>query len=195
MKILCMGDSITYGTGLEDLTQRWSNLVSERTGHMLINLGIGGDTTGGMLARCQHQVYGTDADALLFLGGTNDICLTYGWRQAFANAISVIRQAQNFHIPVLIGIPLPFVTERFTDSPWFSDRDDAQLANQCALLAQMLREFCIVGDIPYVDYRSAFINEDGTVRKDLFVDAVHPNALGHQAMAEVLCRRLGEIFP
>ena len=195
MKIMCMGDSITYGMTLADLTQRWSNLVAERTGHTLVNLGISGDTTGGMLARCQTQVFGTDADALLFLGGANDICLTYGWRQAFANIVSVIRQAQSFGVPVLIGIPLPFVTDRFTDTEWFLDRDDEDLAEQCARLAQMLRSFCTAGDIPYVDYRNAFLKEDGTVRNELFTDSVHPNAMGHQAMAEVLCRRFDEIFP
>ena len=40
MKICCMGDSITYGHGLEDISCRWTDLVAERTGHTLINLGI-----------------------------------------------------------------------------------------------------------------------------------------------------------
>lgn len=195
MKIMCMGDSITYGTGLEDLKGRWSNLTAERTGHTLINLGIPGDTTGGMLARCQTQVFAVGADALLILGGANDICLTYGWRQAFANVVSMIRQAQIFGIPVLIGIPLPFVTDRFIDSEWYADRDDDHLAEQCAKLAQMLRAFCDAGDIPYVDFRSAFLKDDGTVCSELFADSVHPNAMGHQAMAKVLCQKLGEVLP
>ena len=47
MKILCMGDSITYGHGLTDLSQRWSDRVAACTGHTLINCGVSGDTTGG----------------------------------------------------------------------------------------------------------------------------------------------------
>ena len=69
MKIICMGDSITYGFGLPDLSKRWSDLVSARTGHTLINRGISGDTTGGMLARCQTQVFNQAPDAMVLLGG------------------------------------------------------------------------------------------------------------------------------
>ena len=38
-------------------------------------------------------------------------------------------------------------------------------------------------------------NEDGSVKKEYYTDALHPNALGHAAMAEVLCKRLEELFP
>lgn len=195
MKIMCMGDSITHGNGLSDLSQRWSDIVAARTGHTLINLGIGGDTTGGMLARCQTQVFAKDPDALLILGGTNDICFTYDYHQAFANIVSMIRQAQTLEIPVMIGIPIPFVPERFANQEWFADRDNMHITQQCTKLADVLRAFCTVREIPYIDYRSAFLNENGTVKKDLLLDALHPNAKGHAAMAQVLCQRLDEIFP
>ena len=195
MKIMCMGDSITYGNGLTDLSDRWSDLVATRTGHTLVNLGIGGDTTGGMLARCQTQVFAKDPDVLHILGGTNDICFTYDYHQAFANMVSMIRQTQTFGIPIVIGIPIPFVPERFAKQEWFADRDNDYITQQCERYAQVLRAFCTGRDIPYIDYRSAFLNEDGTVKKDCYTDALHPNAKGHMAMAEVLIRRLEELFP
>lgn len=195
MKIMCMGDSITYGTGLLDLSQRWSDLVAARTGHTLINLGIGGDTTGGMLVRCQTQVFAKNPDVLHVLGGTNDICFTYDYHQAFANIVSMIRHAQTIEIPILIGIPIPFVPERFAKQEWFADRDNEHITQQCERLAQVLRAFCTVREIPYIDYRNAFLNEDGSVRTELYIDALHPNAKGHAAMAAVLSQRLEEIFP
>ena len=73
MKIACMGDSITLGVGLPGYQGRWTDLVSERTGHTLVNMGIGGDTTGGMLARCQNQIFGQGYDAMILLGGSNDL--------------------------------------------------------------------------------------------------------------------------
>lgn len=194
MKIMCMGDSITYGNGLADLSDRWSDIVATRTDHTLVNLGIGGDTTGGMLARCQTQVFAKDPDVLHLLGGTNDICFTYDYHQAFANIVSMIRHAQTFGIPILIGIPIPFVPERFAKQPWFSDRDNDHIAQQCERLAEVLRAFCTGREIPYIDYRKAFLNEDGTVRTQLYTDALHPNADGHRVMAEVLCARLKELY-
>ena len=71
MKIICMGDSITYGYGLTELSQRWTDLAAERTGHTLVNCGVNGDTTGGMLARCQNQVFAQSPDAMVLLGGIN----------------------------------------------------------------------------------------------------------------------------
>ena len=195
MKIMCMGDSITYGNGLADLSDRWSDIVAARTGHTMVNLGIGGDATGGMLARCQTQIFAKDPDAMHLLGGTNDICFTYDYHQAFCNIVSMIRHAQTFGVPIMIGIPIPFVPERFAKQPWFADRDNDYIAEQCEKLAQVLRAFCAGRDIPIVDYRSAFFNEDGTVKKEYYTDALHPNAMGHAAMAEVLCKRLEELFP
>ena len=124
MKIMCMGDSITYGNGLLDLSDRWTDIVADRTGHTLVNLGIGGDATGGMLARCQTQVFAKDPDVLHLLGGTNDICFTYDYHQAFCNIVSMIRHAQTFGVPIVIGIPIPFVPERFAKQEWFADRDN-----------------------------------------------------------------------
>lgn len=195
MKIMCMGDSITYGNGLTDLSDRWSDIVAARTGHTLVNLGIGGDATGGMLARCQTQIFAKDPDVMHLLGGTNDICFTYDYHQAFCNIVSMIRHAQTFGIPIVIGIPIPMVPERFANQEWFSDRDNDAIAAQCERLAQVLRAFCTGRGIPYIDYRSAFFNEDGSVKKEYYTDALHPNAKGHAAMAEVLCKRLEEIFP
>lgn len=195
MKIMCMGDSITYGNGLLDLSDRWTDIVADRTGHTLVNLGIGGDATGGMLARCQTQVFAKDPDVLHLLGGTNDICFTYDYHQAFCNIVSMIRHAQTFGIPIVIGIPIPFVPERFAKQEWFADRDNEYITQQCERLAQVLRAFCASRGIPIIDYREAFLNGDGTVKTQLFTDALHPNAGGHRVMAELLCRRLGEIFP
>ena len=153
MKIMCMGDSITYGNGLTNLSDRWSDIVAARTGYTLVNLGIGGDTTGGM------------------------------------------RHAQTFGVPLLIGVPIPFVPERFNNYEWFQDRDNDYITQQCERYAHVLRAYCTARDIPHIDYRSAFLNEDGTVKKDYYTDALHPNAKGHLAMAEVLLQRLDEVFP
>ncbi len=49
------------------------HLTAARTGHILVNRGVSGDTTGGMLARCQTQVFDQAPDAMVLLGGIKRI--------------------------------------------------------------------------------------------------------------------------
>ena len=194
MKIICMGDSITYGCGLADLSRRWTDLAAERTGHTLINCGVNGDTTGGMLARCQNQVFAQFPDAMILLGGINDINLTGQYRPVCANVAAIARQAMALELPILIGLPLPIVPEDLKVMAWDKDCDPFRSAGLCEQYAEWLRAFCASKELPLVDFRSPFFNADGTVRRDLFQDGLHPTAEGHALMAEALCRVLAEHF-
>ena len=55
MKLIRIGDSLTFGYGVH-LSQRWTRLCAQETGWELVNEGINGDTTGGMLARMQGDL-------------------------------------------------------------------------------------------------------------------------------------------
>ena len=54
MRLICIGDSLTFGYGVH-LSQRWTQLCAQETGWELVNEGINGDTTGGMLARINRK--------------------------------------------------------------------------------------------------------------------------------------------
>ena len=72
-KLICLGDSLTFGLRVPQ-SQTWPRLVQE-TGVEVINLGICGDTTGGMLSRLQTVLreHGTTQAYVLIMGGSNDI--------------------------------------------------------------------------------------------------------------------------
>lgn len=190
MKICCMGDSITYGYGLEDLSCRWTDLVAARTGHTLINLGISGDTTGGMLARCQTEVFPCEPDAIIILGGVNDIAYTMDYRQVCANMVAMTRQAIVKNLKIFIGLPLPVVPEVMPRIPWDPERNHTKVAALLEPYSNFLKHDGTNKGFHIVDFRSQFLNSDGSPRNELFLDGVHPNAEGHRLMAEVLCRVL-----
>lgn len=196
MKIICMGDSLTYGTGLEDReNQCWSALAAKRTGYEMVNRGVGGDTTAGMLARCQNEVFACRPDAMILLGGANDIFYTWDYRPASANVISMVKQAQSHGISVLVGLPLPFVAEEIPVRAWNADRDNHHVAAVLARYARWLTLYCTESKIPVIDFRSHFFNSDGSVRRELFFsDGVHPNPAGHQLLADILCEALQTYF-
>lgn len=191
MKITCMGDSITYGFGLEpNLSLRWSDLAAARTGHELINCGVSGDTTGGMLARCQTQVFPHKPDILLILGGINDISMMGDYRLPQCNMAAMVRQALSFGIKPLIGILPPVSAEDLGAPLWEPDRDNHRLARLCEEYAQWLKLYCKQNGFSFVDFRSPFFAEDGSVRRDLFQDGLHPTAQGHALMSQALCQAL-----
>ena len=62
--IICIGDSLTYGFGVRR-AQCWTKLAAEMSGWTIVNCGICGDTTGGMLVRMReilHDDFGEKND-------------------------------------------------------------------------------------------------------------------------------------
>ncbi|MBN2899757.1 MAG: hypothetical protein JXO44_13390, partial [Clostridia bacterium] len=74
MKLVCLGDSLTEGYQM-DLTKRWTNELHKSMGIEVINSGICGDTTNGMLARFKAMVIDHEPTHVVIMGGTNDMIL------------------------------------------------------------------------------------------------------------------------
>lgn len=193
MKIACMGDSITFGECLPEQQGRWTDLVAQRTGHKLVNLGISGDTTTGMVARCQSQIFNQDYDAMILLGGTNDISFTSDYRQAWANTLTICQQAKFFGIPLIVGIPVPMIGEVIPQRDYYPGRDNLKNAALLEEFARLLKIYCTQKGIPHADFREVFLDEAGQARKELFFDGLHPTAQGHELMAQVLCKVLEQL--
>ena len=184
-KLICLGDSLTFGLRVPH-SQAWPRLVGE-TGVEVVALGICGDTTGGMLARLPGLLreQGRTQAALLIMGGSNDIFYAGTDTVAKANIGAMIHQAMAAHMLPVVGIPLPISPE---DAPktWGKVADFYQAAERIAVYSQWLKDFCAAFGVPFVDFRQDFLNPDGSVRRELFVDGLHPNAQGHQRMAQRL---------
>lgn len=83
MRILCLGDSLTYGYG-QPRSRIWTTLAAARTGAEWVNRGVNGNTTGGMMAGLARELETAHYHAVLLMGGGND--LTYGGDLAGARA-------------------------------------------------------------------------------------------------------------
>ena len=114
MKLICIGDSLTFGYGVH-LSQRWTRLCAQETGWELVNEGINGDTTGGMLARMQGVVLaelregglGADRPYVLLMGGSNDVFYSGSDAAARGNMGAMIHQLFSVGVLPMVGIPLP----------------------------------------------------------------------------------------
>jgi len=190
-KLICLGDSLTFGLRVPH-SQTWPRIIGRETGWDVENLGINGDTTGGMLVRLQELVRNADRSlrpgnmpVVLIMGGSNDIFYAGTDTGARANIGAMIHQAIPAHLVPVVGIPLPISVE---DAPknWGKVADFAACAELLEDYSQWLRAYCQAFGVAYVDFRQDFLTPDGQVRRELFSDGLHPNAQGHALMARRL---------
>ena len=192
-KLYCLGDSLTYGLGVRT-SQKWTALAASDT-LQIINLGVSGDTTGGMLARLQtllqnsvYQLPPQDRPMVLVMGGTNDIFFSGSDTAARGNLAAMVHQLSAAGYRPLVGIPLPICPQ---DAPkkWESLANFEKAAQLLEQYCAWLKAFCAAFDIPTVDFREDYVNQSG-VRRELFLDGLHPNAEGHKRMAARLLEAL-----
>lgn len=68
MKIICFSDSLTFGYQVTR-AEKWHVIAAKKTGIQLVNRGVNGDTTEGMLGRIKQQVFDAKPDGVILMGG------------------------------------------------------------------------------------------------------------------------------
>lgn len=190
MKLFCLGDSLTFGFGMSR-NVRWTTLVEQETGWQVVNRGINGDTTGGMLARLGPEVLteiGSDRSQrlesrILLMGGSNDVFFSGTDAQARANMAAMCQRLMGEGLEPFVGISLP-VDWTQAPRPWAQVVDFEQSARLMKDYCAWLKTFCRVFGLTVVDFAQDFITPGGEIRHDLFWDGLHPNAQGHRLMAD-----------
>lgn len=186
MELYCLGDSLTFGYGVR-AAQRWTTLAAQKSGWQMINLGVPGDTTGGMLARLQTQLMPDLAHRrgcrVLLMGGANDIFYGGGMESARANMGGMIHQLLTAGAVPMVGSPLPICIEDISRS-WESVVDFPQAAQLLAQYRKWCHAYCHAFGISCIDFYEDFLLSDGTPDRNLYLDGLHPTARGHELMAQ-----------
>jgi len=103
VKIVCLGDSLTYGFGVRR-AKVWTKLAENKLQeeyklHIeVINEGICGDTSGGMLSRFHNSVFLQKANIVHIMGGGNDFMVGAGLELVKSNIMAMTHQAAAKHI-------------------------------------------------------------------------------------------------
>jgi acyl-CoA thioesterase-1 len=191
---LFFGDSITYGEydgvfgGWVDILKRYAlQKFNEGSKELILyNLGIGGETTEGLLKRLPHEISARNAadGNIIFLGyGANDLAVKDSAkivnREQFKNNIgNAIQYAKQYAEDIYLVSILPF-----------SDKVDGitaasgKLRTNMEVLAynQILKDIADEYTIQYIDFHTAFLPDKEIL---LSRDGVHPNEKGYGLMAE-----------
>lgn len=190
MELICLGDSLTFGYGIP-YPLRWTTLFQQKSGWRTANRGVCGDTAAGMLARLERDVLtparrpGAGPCRVLVMGGSNDIFLSGDDQTARSGLTELCRRLEDAGLPPLVGIPLP-VDWRYAAPQWEQAADLPAASARMEDYQSWVRQLCAKRGLTPVDFARDFLQGERTPRHDLFLDGIHPNALGHQAMSSRL---------
>ena len=189
MKIICIGDSLTYGYGVWS-SQCWVTLLAERinenrrSGIRCLNFGTNGDTSGYMLDRARRHIIPDKAEAgdiIIIMGGANDVLMYGADENDAANIINIADLAKSKGCTPVIGIQPGFHP---SCNAFFGPLDPDKLNAGFDHFAELL--------LKEADSRRIITFDLRQILKDpeLFRDGVHPTEDGHKIIADTVLQVL-----
>ena len=176
-RVVLMGNSITDG---------WPTARPQFfADNHLIGRGISGQTSYQFLLRFREDVINLHPKVVVINYGTNDIAENtgaYNEDLTFGNVCSMVELARANGIKVILTSCLPAA-----GFGWRPSVSDAMI--KVRSLNARVQEYAKAHKIPYVDYFSAMVSDDGkALRPDYARDqpAIHPNETGYKVMERLL---------
>ena len=179
--ILCFGDSITAGYGLDDTSDAYPAVLqhtidSLNLDYTVINSGVSGETSAGGKSRIDWVIKQTPTVFLLELGandGLRGVPLTET-RTNLQAIIDVVREKSPETIIVLAGMELPPNMGQDYTTEFRQLFADLAEKNKLEFIPFILKD---VGGIPSLNQN----------------DGIHPNVTGHKLVANNVWEILGPI--
>lgn len=193
---LFFGDSITYGEydgvfgGWVDILKRYAlqQFHEGKDELILFNLGIGGETTEGLIKRIPHELSArnaADGNIVFIAYGANDLAAKEGEKlvkpeQFKSNILTAVQHAKQFSQDIYLVSILPFSSKL---DGVVSATGKMRKSNDVVLYNQILQDIAIDNALTYVDFYTALLEDKEIL---LSGDGVHPNEKGYGMMAEIV---------
>lgn len=189
-RIVCIGDSLTYGYGVER-EAAWPAIASKKMNVEIINKGENGDYTAGMSARFRSDVLELEPDVVVITGGSNDILESVPINDIIANMQEMSERALAAEIQVVVGIPMYIDVKTMVE-----EGIPAAIVRRCVdtfLNYRMeLLKYCKEMNISWIDFQMEYPKRMELLEDDEpFIDGVHPTEKGYRVMAEIFCDAFG----
>ena len=189
-RYIAFGDSITEGfgdtKGQGGYPARLQTLLNTRgqSGAVVINAGLGGETTAGGLTRINRVLASAaTGDTLLLMEGTNDVNAKLSPETIAFNLDQIAQRAASAGVSTVHVTIIPREPAANTDG-----------TNQVtAVLAGLIRELAYVNQRKLVDPFEVFLYETPNVFTQDYLggeDKLHPNGKGYDRLARVFADAL-----
>lgn len=185
MKFVCIGDSLTFGYRVSRATV-WTKLFADKYQIEVVNKGINGDTTAGMLSRFEKDVISQNPTHVLMMGGTNDFIMGASLAMVRLNVSTMVHQAVHNNIVPVIGIQI------LTDPVeaklnWSNITDFNKINQEITRYREWVYEFSKIFNVGVIDFYKHF---DEQLKKSsvpaMYIDGLHPTVEGNRIMADTI---------
>ncbi|MCT8976214.1 GDSL-type esterase/lipase family protein [Clostridium sp. CX1] len=189
MKLVCIGDSLTTGYGVFR-NECWVQLVSNNLNIEIINKGSNGDTTAGMLSRSYTDVIENNPSHVIIMGGCNDFMGGRSLNMVTENLSELVKEAIHHNVIPIIGIE-PFIDKALAERKWSRAVDYDEINNVISSYRSWIIKFTKDNCINHLDFYHCFDENLKTKNpRELYIDGLHPTALGHKLMADCVTNLL-----
>jgi acyl-CoA thioesterase-1 len=173
-KVLALGDSLTAPHGVKP-GEDWPTLLGQKTGWVVINAGISGDTSAGALARLPALLDEHQPQLVLVSLGGNDMLRKIPQAQTVANLGRMLDLAKSSGAgAVLLATPKPSIAGAV-----FNNLSPADF------YAEVAKE----KKVPLIEDALPEVLSDTSLKGD----QLHPNAAGHALLADKIHTALKKI--
>jgi len=173
-QVLALGDSLTQGAGVSP-EEAWPNLLASKTGWVVVNGGVNGDTSEQALQRLPDLLEQHNPVLVLVTLGGNDMLRHIPEQQTIANLEQILTLIKAHGAkPVLLATPNP--------SP-------VRAVFQNLSAPDFYRKLAEAQHVPLIEDAIAEVLSDPKLKGD----ALHPNAEGHARLAEKIYKELQSI--
>lgn len=166
--VLAFGDSLTYGTNVEE-EQSYPSILAQRCSLPVINSGVVGEISADGLKRLPTVLDKEKPQLLILIHGGNDILRKMPYEQTAANLTAMIAEAKKRHIKVvMLGVP----SFQLLSAVGLSSLESASIYQQVAESENVPIDLNVLPEI--------------IASRELKSDEVHPNAQGYQRLADAI---------
>ncbi len=202
-KVVCLGDSITEGSGASSVEKCWVSLLAEKTGATTRNFGIGGTRLARQysptLDNPRHDLdfcgrvkdLDADADLVIVFGGTNDFGhgdAPFGTdadttNDTFCGAINQLYTMlkEKYDVPVVVLTPLRRSEELREGYPEVLFPGKEKLETY----VEAIRRGAARYGLPMLELYNSELRPEGPWGPyEFFYDGLHPNDNGYEKLTE-----------
>ena len=204
--LICLGDSITYGSGLSDRSKVWGNLIAERNGMSFTNAGISGSTMGVAVdGKDTNPSYKSERH--LEIGGHDYALIWFGWNDHAYCDLGTYDGTDETTTLVAYRLTLEYIIKNYPETkvgviiPYLWEYNDDPQGHGIKEMMDGIKEVCGLCGVPYLDlpkynflpcWGSDYPNNEEYYRKwdakqKVFTtDTLHPNEKGNEYLSTII---------